>query len=255
MNDISPQLLQHIMNNLPALLIRDFLLDILTETTKTTAVINHDKTATPESGGFIYTGKLLNIDGKLYGVTGQEGISSSKGAPVAVIPLDIPDTPRLCFINNKIVIRPGQIANYKGEEELHTTIGRLLLNYVFLVCPFGDYIEYVNGEWKIGQIESDHILDGLLSGKIIVDQIKQYSRNLHWLGHFNESAVPSFNERSLTVDPKIIERRDELLHKYKAELAAGDATVMAKIEAELIAMDRASLKGDVSTLFYDVDSR
>jgi hypothetical protein len=254
--EIAPQLLQHILSNLPALLIRDYLLDLLTGTEKTCAryCADVDGTAVPEDGAWIYTGKLLDIAGSLYGVIG-EPLRRSKGVPVYVKSLDLATTDQLCLRNSKISLQPGDIANYQGEGDLQTTIGRLLLNYVILVDSFGDLIPYINQEWKIGQIEETYIFENLRSGKITVEQLKHYSRSLHWLGHFTELSVPSVTERSLTVDPKIIARRDELLLQHHDEIAAGNGVVMNQIESELIAMDRASLKGDVSTLFYDADSK
>lgn len=253
MNEIPPQLLEHILRNLHVLLIRDALLDLFTETEKTPAHLV-DTMAVLDGPGYIYTGKLLDIWGSLYSVMGVEGIRLYDGTPVAVTPLNLKTAGQLCLRNSKITLQKGQIANYKGESELHTTTGRLLLNYTILVDPFGDVIPYINEAWNIGRIE-ETIFEHLRAETFTVDQIKHYSRNLHWIGHFTELAVPSFTERSLTIDPKIIARRDELYKIHRKEIESGNATVMNQIEAELIAMDRASLKGDVSTLFYDRDDK
>jgi hypothetical protein len=171
--EIAPQLLQHILSNLPALLIRDYLLDLLTGTEKTCAryCADVDGTAVPEDGAWIYTGKLLDIAGSLYGVIG-EPLRRSKGVPVYVKSLDLATTDQLCLRNSKISLQPGDIANYQGEGDLQTTIGRLLLNYVILVDSFGDLIPYINQEWKIGQIEETYIFENLRSGKITVEQLK-----------------------------------------------------------------------------------
>ena len=255
MNEVVPEILRHVLENLHVLLIRDALLDLFTETEKSKAVLVDDRLAKPIDHTHIYTGKLLDIGDHLYCVIGAKGIHLNKGEVVSVTPLGIPTTNRLFYRNSKITLTKGQISNYKGDDDLYTTAGRLLLNYVILVDPFGDLIPYINEEWKIDRIEENYIFEGLRSGALSVEQIKHYSRNLHWLGHFTELAVPSFTERSLTVDPKIIARRDELLREHRAEIDAGNATVMNRIEAELVAMDRASLKGDESTRFYDRDDK
>jgi hypothetical protein len=255
MIQIAPEILRHVLTNLPILLIRDALLDLFTETEQSTAVLIGDGLATPNAACYIYTGKLLNIDGHLYAVTQADGIRRFKDDAVPVVSLGVPVTGQLCARNSPITLRPGDLANIPGEAEIQTTMGRLLLNYAILVDPFGDLIPYINTMWEIGRVENTYIFEYLRSGRITVEQAKHYSRNLHFIGHFTEFAVPSLTERSLTVDPAIIARRDELLTEHRDAIAAGDSVVMSKIESELIAMDRASLKGDVSTLFYDKDDK
>lgn len=256
--EIAPQILRHILNHLPALLIRDALLDLLTASEKTKARLLDDSHAVVDPSDrshHVYTAKLLDIDGQLYRAKSIVGIITASDVPIDVEPLNLSATSQLCRYNSKIELQPGDLANYKGDDALQTTIGRLLLNYVFLVDPFGDLIPYINKDWKISELEGTLIFDNLRAGKITVEQLKHYSRNAHWLGHLTELSVPSFTKKSLIVDPAIIARRDELLHQHRAALEAGDAVVMNQIETELIAMDRAYMKGDVSTLFYDMDSK
>lgn len=248
-------LLDFVLANMHILLIRDALLDLFTETEKIKASLIDKDTAIPELTPYVYNGKLLDIEGQLYYVTNVTGIRLNRNTPVSVVPLKIPTTSRLFYRNSKITLKKGQISNYKKDEDLQTTTGRLLLNYVILVDPFGDMIPYINSDWNISRIEETCIFEALRNETVTVEQVKHYSRNLHWLGHFTELCVPSFTERSLTIDPKIIARRNELIAEHRDEIAAGNATVMNRIEAELIAMDRASLKGDVSTLFYDKDNK
>ena len=252
--EVSPLILKHVLANKPALLIRDFLLDIFTETEKTKATIVSEGEVLPETDSYIYTGKLLDVKGYLYSVIKADGIKRNAGTQVSAVPTGIPTTSRLWYRNSKIVTKPGQLVNYNGTEDLHTTSGRLLLSQVILVEPFGSLIPFINGKWDIGAVE-EIIFEGLRDGTITVEQVKCYSRCLHWLGHFTELGVPGFTERSLTVDPKIIARRDELIKEHKEAIEVGDSNVMKQIESELVAMDRASLKGDVSTLFYDADNK
>ena len=255
MNEVAPQILRHVLDNLSIFLIRDALLDLFTETEKIQAHFVGDNLAIPDGHCWIYTGKLLSIDDYLYSIVGVEGVTLNKGAPVTVSALGMATEKTLCRRNSSIILHAGDIANYTDVEELPTTMGRLLLNYVILVDPFGPLVPYINNIWRIGPIEESFMFESLRQGKITVDQVKHYSRNLHWLGHFTELAVPSFSERSLTVDPRILARRDELLKEHHDEIVAGNAVIMNKIETELIAMDKESLKGDESTLFYDNDNK
>ena len=104
MNEIPPQLLEHILRNLHVLLIRDALLDLFTETEKTPAHLV-DTMAVLDGPGYIYTGKLLDIWGSLYSVMGVEGIRLYDGTPVAVTPLNLKTAGQLCLRNSKITLQ------------------------------------------------------------------------------------------------------------------------------------------------------
>lgn len=251
--DIDPVILNHIFTHMPLLLNRDFLLDILTVSEKNKANLISDNIAMVEQECYLYEGKFLDIDGQLYVVSEFNGVVLSSKQEVPVTSLGLPTSQILCEKNSPILLPPNICQNYIGDKPLETTMGRLLLNYTILVDPFGTLIPYINELWNIGKIESTYIFDALRNEIITVDQIKHYSRNLHFIGHFTELAVPSFTERSLTVNPELIKRRNELLKKYSKEINAGDVVTMAKIEEELVAMDREFLKGDSSTPFYDYD--
>ena len=249
---MNPVIFEHVLNNLPLLLVRDFLIDLFTGSEKNTATLAGDGMATPQIDCYIYQGKFLNIDNVLHVITALDGIQTSTGKDlIPVKSLGVPADQHLAFRNSPVMLPPNVVANYTGEEPLATTMGRVLLNYTILVSPFGDYIPYVNSRWKIGAIEAEYIFDGLRLNKITVEQVKRYSMNLHFIGHFTELSVPTFTEQTLVVNPAVIARRDELLKQYAKEIAAGDEVVMNKIETELVNMDKDSIKGDMSTLFYD----
>lgn len=257
MTEMNQDVLNHILTHLPLLLNRDFLIDIFTDSEKNKAILHDDGYVTAQAGCWIYEGKFLNIDNTLYVITTQ----FNQPCQVSQIPeerlkfevksLNIPAQQLLCPPHIPITLQPGIIENHKGTDPLVTTVRLMMLNYTILVDPFGDLVPYINTLWNIGKIEQTYIFDALRTEKITVEQIKHYSRNLHFIGHFTELGVPSFTEKSMTVDPAIIKRRDELLKEYKTEIEAGDPVIMNKIESELIAMDKAQLKGDASTPFYD----
>lgn len=247
---MTPQLLDHLFTHLPLLLNRDFLLDLLTTTSKTRAYRLDDGRVVIDEPCYIYDGKLLDIAGALYGVVGGEGIKPGQHQTVQVCDLGMPTAKTLAERNTVITVPPGVLVNVAPSGALTTTLGRFVLNYTILIDPFGDLISYINEVWKIATVEKT-IFEALRTGRITVDQVKHYSRNIHFIGHFTELGVPSFTERSLTVDPRVIAKRDALLVQYRSQIDAGDTVVMSKIEAELIALDRELLKGDASTGFYD----
>ena len=141
---------------------------------------------------------------------------------------------------------PGKVLR-NASDPVKTTVGRFLLNKLLLDLPFGDKIPYVNETIDVGDL--DGTVSKLLMGdKITTDQVKMYFDNGFFIGNFAELCVPGYSKKSLTTDPNIAKRRDELYQEHAHEL--DDPVVVSKIEDELIAMDQEYLKGDVAMRFY-----
>ncbi len=133
------------------------------------------------------------------------------------------------------------------EDPIKTTVGRYILNELLLASVFGSTIPYVNDLWNIGTIEK-RIAAGLSSKEFTMEQYNSYMNHGYYLGHFAELCVPTMTERSFTTDPAMATRKAELLEKYAGQLK--DPNVIAVIEAELMAMDKAWLEGDESLGFH-----
>lgn len=142
-------------------------------------------------------------------------------------------------------LNPGEILNCK--EEVTTTVGRFLLNYLLLVYPFGDKIDYQNTVFNLGDIDTI-VAKGMLDGSIKVEAYKQYIDDLYFIGHFTELCVPTYTRKSLTTDPNVKKVKQELMEKYKGRL--NDPNVIMEIENTLIAMDKNYLKDDTVMRFY-----
>lgn len=171
-------------------------------------------------------------------------------------------TPPFSF-HDELVVGPNDIPNLK--KNITTTYGNVLANFLCLIYPFGNKVEYLEGRITIDQIEKiieerlidDPIVQSGLNKKIDVPSdptaltVKEYIK-------FNEAAlslagyaqlcVPAGSPRTLTTDPQVAVRRKELLEQYKDQL--DDPAIQARISDELIAIDKAWVKGDVSEGFY-----
>lgn len=141
---------------------------------------------------------------------------------------------------------PGKVLR-NAPEPVKTTMGRFLLNKLLLELPFGEQIPYVNETIDIGDLDGV-VTKLLMASKITTDQVKTYFDNGFFIGNFAELCVPGYSKKSLTTDPNIAKRRDELYREHIHEL--DDPVVVSKIEDELIAMDQEYLKGDVAMRFY-----
>lgn len=166
---------------------------------------------------------------------------------VVLNPIDLPPFE----LQKKFFIEKDDIENYQSTGEF-TTYGRYIANYFCLAEPFKDVIPYFNKVWSVSKIESE-IYKKVRDGVVTPQQCGRYTDNAYFIGSFGELIVPVFSEKSLTTDPKIIERRDALYKEHAHEL--DDPVVCVKIEDELIAMDKNYLKGDPAMGFYGDSSK
>lgn len=162
------------------------------------------------------------------------------------------DEPLFMF-NEEFVINAGEIENC--DKPRTTTYGIALINQICLAYPFGSKIPYVDGEISPSQLEA--LVEKRLvniedldkkADNVSVDEYLRFCEGTFALAGFSQLCVPSMTPRSLTTDPRIPALRAELIEKYKKQL--NDPVIQAKIGNELIAMDKAWLKGDPSEGFY-----
>jgi hypothetical protein len=162
----------------------------------------------------------------------------------------------------KLILNPGDLPNV--YERVVTTYGNALVNQLVLVYAFGAKVPYMTGLMKIHAIEKiiqDRWDDKPTDEEIVsLPPLQQPLRTSEYL-RFNEAVgqlpglsqlcVPSATRKTMTADPAMIVRRDELLAANKDRLT--DPVVLAGIAKELTAMDRAWMKGDPGERFYIKD--
>ena len=163
----------------------------------------------------------------------------------------------LCILSDVIDVRlmseidtvdlnPGDIVNVK--EKMTTTVGRIVVNQLCFVDPFGDVFPFQNKTLNLEDDILKTINNALIKKKIDVASFRKSMDGVFYLGHFTELCTPCLNEHALTTDPKIKQRKAELIKQYEGQL--NDPITIAKIEDELIAMDKEYMKGDNSLRFY-----
>ena len=168
---------------------------------------------------------------------------------------DVVSTEPVFRVRDRITLNPGDLANVGSE--IDTTYGNALINAMVLVWPFGNKIPFITGringgdlEEKIGARLKDTPPDGVERDPsfLYVDEFLKYCEAMSSLAGLAPINVPSASRRSMTVDPSVIKRRDELLEQYKDQL--GDPAIVARIEEELANLDKATFKGDPAEGFY-----
>lgn len=169
-----------------------------------------------------------------------------------VVLIKISDSNRKVAFNtsDKFHIQAGMIANYSGKEPLLTDVGKFLMNQLLLVYPFGDIVPYMNERFDPGKLD-DMVAKLIMDGKVTRDMYNTYLENGYWYCEDGSLSTAAWSEKSLTTDPQVAIRKKQLFEENKDHL--DDPIVLAKIEKELIDMDKKWLEGDAAAPFYAVE--
>lgn len=163
-------------------------------------------------------------------------------------------------LKDRLTIKKGDIENLK-KPSIETNYGNLLTNWLLLVYPFGDIIEYMEGRFSLaGSIEpilvkklTSEPKDGKYEpGVIYVSMYNKYRKAASLIAGLSQLCVPSATEKSMSTHPDMEKLKAELLEKYKGRL--DDPAVIAEMEAAMIKLDAEWLKGDPAEGFL-IDSK
>lgn len=181
-------------------------------------------------------------------------------------------TKPLFTIDEPVLLKPNDLLNVK--EEVLTTYSAAIINAYVLIYAFGAKIPYMhdmrNGS-KLDKLiaslcvdypedflsKDQEYLDECISKldpkdpAIYVHELKKYSFTLAALPGFSTICAPAGNLKTMSVNPAIIARRDELLKEHADKLH--DPVVMTNIINELAAMDMDDFKDDPARGFFIKD--
>lgn len=149
-------------------------------------------------------------------------------------------------IDDTFTVDGSIVSKYEGAPET-TSVGRYLL-YAGVLEAAVPHVPYPNKAWSTGWLER-LITDGLKNDTMTVKQAKDVINRVYRCGMFATMVVPTATEKSFTTDPAIAQRKKELLEQYAGQL--DDPLVVAKIENELIAMDKDWVRGNPAMTYYD----
>lgn len=146
-------------------------------------------------------------------------------------------------------ITPDDIINLK--ENVSSTYGNLLANYILLVYPFGDKIGYINKKIKLGDIEN-HILPLMTNNppegqerdptKVYVSEYIMLGNAVIYCCGFSQIFTWGLTEKLVIPPDWVKEEKAKLIEKYKDRL--NEAAVVAIIDAELVKKYKEYIKGD-----------
>ena len=181
-------------------------------------------------------------------------------------------TKPLFTINEPVLLNPHDLMNVK--EITNTTYGSAIVNAYVLIYAFGSKMPYMHDMRNGSKLDAlvvskcvDYPKDFLSKDKeyleeciskldpndpnIYVHELKRYSFAMAALPGFSTIAAPAGTLKTMSVNPVIIKRRDELLKEHAGNLH--DPIVMAGIINELANMDMEDFKTDPSSGFFIKD--
>lgn len=140
-----------------------------------------------------------------------------------------------------------------------TTYGNVVANWLWLVYPFNDKIEFITGKFGI-QSHIEPILEKRLVSdpedpetprskeSIYVDEYLKFTKVKGLFDGLSQLCVPSADERTLTHHPDRDKVRKELQEKYKGQTQ--DPAIVAKIDKALVELDEEWVMGGESAGFF-----
>lgn len=165
---------------------------------------------------------------------------------------------------DQITLKPGDLVNVTAATQ--TRLGNVMVNWLCLCWPFGDKIPYITGKITPKQLEKlilPRLEDTPMNGDgvaiqiserkkefIYIDEYLNFCDATFYLTGFTQLCVPSATPKTMTSDPGVAELKAKLLKENEDRLH--DPTVIAKIMAELVALDRKWLADDPGADFYAV---
>lgn len=159
----------------------------------------------------------------------------------------IPNTP-LFSHNDEIQIDNSWCPNL--HENIESTIGNLIFNWVVLVYAFGNKITYATGKVDIGDIETE-LVKRFADQEEINDPSKIYPREYDkfvegnlLLSSLSTLFVWAATEKNITSAPGMYEYKDKLIKEYGDKLK--DPVVFAEFESKLKKLDDDYLADDPS---------
>ncbi|WP_233875139.1 hypothetical protein [Paraburkholderia adhaesiva] len=157
------------------------------------------------------------------------------------------------------------------HRDVRTTYGNTLFNFLVLVYPFGDRVEFQLGRVSAAQLE-EHVLKRTidepeasadsdakrparvtgpaakgLEAPLYTSEYVKFSNAMFQLTAFTQLCVPAVTRKTMQAAPGILELRNRLLEQNRDHL--DDPAVVAGIMKELVKYDKEYLKGDEGANF------
>lgn len=162
----------------------------------------------------------------------------------------------------KLLIKKGELPGF--TEDVETDYGRVLYHCIIFIFSFGEKVPFVNKQLNMrafegelaDKLDDDIIVSGVAGvdaqyeskpGRFYPRELVRYYEAMAYSRGLAMYFVPAASPKSLTIDPAVIKRRDELFNDPTIDLK--DQAVAAKVDEELVALDKKSFEGDPASGF------
>ena len=133
------------------------------------------------------------------------------------------------------------------SEDITTTYGILIVNYLLIQYPYDGKIKYINSEITPKLI--NHVAYETLTKDIAsIDEHLKFENATNYLMCLAQVAIPSATERSIAPNPQIIIEKTKLLKEYKDRM--DDPAAVSELQAKISKLDSDYLIGDPSERFF-----
>lgn len=166
-------------------------------------------------------------------------------------------------VKEKLHVKKGELPGLLKDEE--TDYGRILYHCIVFVHSFDGKVPFKNAQLNMSAFE-DELASKLDDDVILVDsngnvdpvpkeradrfyprELVRYYEAMAYTRGLAMLCVPAASPKSLTIDPKVLKRRNEIFNDPTIDL--NNQAVAASVEKELVDMDRASFEGDSASGF------
>jgi hypothetical protein len=167
------------------------------------------------------------------------------------------------YVRDKVTLLPESVDNL--AEEVTTTYGNILFNYIAIIYPFSKKIPFQLGRVTANKVESliiDRLQDNpknisdrdtsdSTASPIYVDEYLKFCNAIFSISAYTQLWVPSYTAKSITAPPGVKELRTRLLEENKDRLH--DPAVIAKIDTQLVQHLKDWMKDDLAMGFLIKD--
>jgi len=147
-------------------------------------------------------------------------------------------------VNERLIV-PKHLLRSLHTDVL-TTYGILLANLLLIENPYQGAIDYINGEFKTNALDA-LAAEYLKKDTSTIEEHHKFENALVFIRALSHIVIVSASRKSITCDKRTVELKKKLLEEHKDNLT--DATVVARIQDQIQAMDAEYLKYDPTVTF------
>jgi len=150
---------------------------------------------------------------------------------------------------DKVQLNKGDLANL--EEDIETTVGRAIMNYLLLANIFGNKIPYMNKEMNFKDIEKEIVKqlvdDDKPNDGITISEYIKYMDTVLYIMNFNKVYSVSITKKSSLPPPGIEEFKKQLIKELEEKYGPNplqNKEAVAEFDKRLLEYDKEWLKDD-----------